>query len=176
MFDVDSGSGSGQHISHLAQNFPNIEFQPSDIDQRLFTSIDGYTKAMNLKNVLPPIHLDVSDGIERWPISTSNLLDIIICINVIHISPWKCTEGLFRGTSLLADNGLLITYGPYASDGVLTPESNINFDRNLRQQDPEWGVRDIKDLKVLSQWNGLTFVSMFEMPANNKVLVFKKVS
>ena len=130
---------------------------------------------MNLMNVLPTIRIDVSEPVSQWQIPSSVKIDLMICINVIHISPWNCTEGLFKSSSLLSPNGLLLTYGPYACDGVLTPESNVNFDWNLRQQNPEWGVRDLRDLKILAQNNGLALMSTYEMPANNKVLVFKKL-
>ena len=42
---------------------------------------------------------------------------------------------------------MLVTYGPYAQDGVLTPESNQQFDRTLRSRDPSWGIRDIVELR-----------------------------
>jgi hypothetical protein len=115
--------------------------------------------------------------VSQWPVDKQTKLDLIICSNVIHISPWNCTLGLFEGSSALLKDGtgLLITYGPYAVDGILTPESNVNFDISLRSQNPEWGVRDIRDLKQLAQKNKMTFVSMHEMPANNKLLVFRKL-
>jgi len=174
---LEIGSGSGQHIAHFASHFANIEWQPSDVDERLFESIESYAKHNNLSNLLSPILLDVSSNVTQWPVDKQTKFDLIICSNVIHISPWKCTLGLFEGTSALLKDGtgLLITYGPYAVDGILTPESNVNFDISLRSQNPEWGVRDIRDLKQLAEKNKMIFVSMHCMPANNKVLIFRKL-
>ncbi|CAG2111380.1 unnamed protein product [Medioppia subpectinata] len=174
---LEIGSGSGQHITHLAKHLPLIRWQPSDVDTRLFESIGAHITRSGVTNVLPPLQLDVSAPFIQWPIPESPKLDLILCINVIHISPWNCTVGLFEGSAslLAAKSGLLVTYGPYATDGVLSPESNVTFDASLRRQNPEWGVRDIRDLKVLAASNGLSFVSSHEMPANNKILVFRKL-
>ncbi|XP_054154335.1 methyltransferase-like 26 [Oppia nitens] len=173
---LEIGSGSGQHVTHMARHLPHIRWQPTDVDQSLFESINSYIKHFNLTNVCPAVQLDVSSPSNRWPIFESEKFDLIYCANVIHISPWKCTIGLFEGSSMILSpkSGLLLTYGPYACDGVITPDSNVSFDDSLRQSNPEWGLRDIRDLKELATTNGLSFVSMHEMPANNKILVFKK--
>ncbi len=94
---------------------------------------------------------------------------------MIHISPFETTVGLFNAAGkLLKKSGLLITYGPYAECGVLEPESNINFDESLRAQNPQWGVRDIEDLIQIATENGLKLLKRYDMPANNKTLVWKK--
>jgi len=119
----------------------------------------------------------VSSNVSQWGLSGSEKFDIVFCSNVIHITPWNCTLGLFEGSSALLKGGagLLITYGPYACDGVLSPESNLDFDLSLRSRNPEWGIRDIRDLKKLAEKNKMTLESMHEMPANNKILVFRKL-
>lgn len=95
---------------------------------------------------------------------------------MMHISPFKCSEGLFENAgAILQKNGLLITYGPYAENGQLTPESNISFDNGLRRSNPLWGVRDIVDLKKLAEAANLQLIEVHEMPANNKILIWKKL-
>lgn len=131
-----------------------------------------------LNNVLEPLKLDLTAPLSTWPtqINQPQEYDLILCINVIHITPWKCTEGLFNAAGiLLKPSSLLVTYGPYSVDGVLVPESNIRFDQSLRAQNPEWGVRDTRQLNQLANQNGLTLIKMFDLPANNKILVFKKI-
>lgn len=95
---------------------------------------------------------------------------------MMHISPYECTKGLFSNAGLyLKTNGIMITYGPYALDGVITPESNVSFDESLRSQNPQWGLRDIKDLTELAKENHLRLEEIIDMPSNNKCIVWKKV-
>lgn len=102
--------------------------------------------------------------------------DFILNINMVHISEFACTEGLFANAGkLLKPKGKLFTYGPYAENGVLVPESNVNFDMGLRAQNPAWGVRDIVDLEKVAQKNGIKLIEKYDMPANNKCLVWQKV-
>ena len=46
------------------------------------------------------------------------------------------------------------------------------FDTSLREQDPEWGVRDIADLEKLAEARGLALIETVEMPANNMILAY----
>lgn len=174
---LEIASGTGQHVAYFAPFFQNIMWQPSDIDQRCIESIKLHISNCNLTNVRLPIYLDISQPVEYFPKEIcQSRFDVIYCANMIHIAPWSCTLGLFAaaGRMLQQEGGLLITYGPYAIDGVLIPESNVNFDKGLRRENPSWGIRDTRDLKVLANQNAMQFVEMFDMPANNKVLIFKK--
>ncbi|KHJ98884.1 hypothetical protein OESDEN_01123 [Oesophagostomum dentatum] len=80
------------------------------------------------------------------------------------------------GVLLKRGSGLLITYGPYAIDGVISPQSNIDFDAGLRSQNPEWGLRDVSQLSTLASSCGLTLVARHNMPANNHMLIFSRDS
>ena len=51
-------------------------------------------------------------------------------------------------SQLLAFGGLLFTYGPYAVDGVISPQSNVDFHNSLKSRNPAWGLRDVRFLKV----------------------------
>lgn len=105
-----------------------------------------------------------------------NYFDFIININMIHISPIECTHGLFsNAAALLKDNGLLITYGAYAVDGIISPQSNIDFDGNLKSLDSRYGIRDLRMLKEMALNYGIEFQLILDMPANNKVCVWKKI-
>lgn len=94
----------------------------------------------------------------------------------MHISPWPCSVGLFSAAGkLLKPGGKMFTYGPYAQDGQLTPQSNVDFDADLKRRNAEWGIRDIRDLKQLAETNGMRLDQVINMPSNNKFLTWLKM-
>jgi hypothetical protein len=56
----------------------------------------------------------------------------------------------------------LITYGPYAKDGILVPGSNVNFDAMLRSRDSSWGVRDLTELEKVANGNGINLEKIYD--------------
>jgi Protein of unknown function (DUF938) len=113
---LEIASGSGEHIVHFATNFPALVFQPSDPDLDALLSIAAWVRATGVTNVRAPIGLDASHSV--WPIASA---DGIICINMIHISPWKATLGLIKGAAaILPPASPLYLYGPYIREGFAT--------------------------------------------------------
>ncbi|VDM43285.1 unnamed protein product [Toxocara canis] len=149
---LEISSGSGQHVIHFASHLPNTLFQPSDIDTPSLNSIDAYLQHFKPANVLSPLYIDVSTPVDGWTLPdvfVPGHIDVMLNINMIHISSDSAVDGLFRAAGELLEpgSGLLITYGPYAVNGTITPQSNVEFDRSLRARNPAWGLRDIADLK-----------------------------
>ena len=173
---VEAGSGTGQHVVYFARRTPDIVWWPSDLNEQHLKSIAAWRAHSGLGNVRPPQRIDHSDP--AWCLTShdgsgpSRLL-AIFCANVVHIAPWRVAEGLFAGAGrLLRADGWLFLYGPFKRDGAHTAVSNAVFDSSLRDNNPEWGVRDIAELEKLALAAGLHLVEIAEMPANNLVLVF----
>ena len=96
-------------------------------------------------------------------------------VNVVHISPWEATVGLFAGAARLLPAGApLVLYGPFVEDDVETAPSNLAFDESLKARDPAWGLRDVADLDALAEARNLHRTARHEMPANNLVLVYRR--
>jgi hypothetical protein len=170
---LEAGSGTGQHVVFFAGHTPDITWWPSDPNEAHLNSISAWRAHAGLKNIRPPLAIDLSAS--AWPPALPDKLLAIFCANVIHIAPWRVTEGLFAGSARhLQRAGHLFLFGPFKRDGHHTAMSNAVFDTSLRNADPEWGVRDIADLEVLAEANGLTLQEAVEMPANNMILVFAR--
>jgi len=168
---LEVASGSGEHAIHFAAAFPNLDWQPSDADPAALASISAWRAQAALPNLRPPIQLDAA---APWPVRTA---DAVLCINMVHISPWSATLGLLRGAgTCLPPNGLLYLYGAYLREDVATAPSNLAFDASLRARDPQWGLRRVADVILAADAEGLRFDRLVEMPANNLSLLFRKAT
>ena len=168
---LEVASGSGEHVVHFARNFPSLVFQPSDPDPDARLSVAAWARATGLTNVRPPVSLDVSEQV--WPIASANA---IICINMVHISPWEATLGLMKGAAAILPRGSpLYLYGPYVRKGLATAPSNVAFDRNLRARNSTWGLRDLEAVAAMARSAAFSAPVITEMPANNLSVVFRRV-
>ena len=175
---VEVGSGTGQHVVHFARHTPDLMWWPSDLNPQHLTSIEAWRVHSGLPNIRSPLRINLSDP--DWCAemkSGQGPKDVVavFCANVIHIAPWRVAEGLFAGAGrYLGPQGKLFLYGPFKREGEHTAPSNAVFDTNLREGNPEWGVRDISDVEKLAQDANLALVETIEMPANNLTLVFAR--
>jgi len=168
---LEIASGSGEHIVHFARNLPALVFQPSDPDPNALLSIAAWVSATGVTNVRAPLALDASLSV--WPVAS---VDGIVCINMVHISPWEATVGLIKGAAtILPPASPLYLYGPYIREGFATAPSNQAFDRSLRDRNPHWGVRELETVAAVAQSVGFSVPSVTEMPANNLSVVFRRM-
>ena len=166
---LEIASGTGEHAVFLARRFPQLRWQPSDRDEGALDSIRAWASEAALENIADPILLDAA-SIE-WPIEHA---DALLCVNMVHISPWEATEGLFAGAAEVLGRGApLILYGPFIEDGVETAASNLAFDRSLKDRDSRWGLRRLDDLDRLAAKHRFVRTERHAMPANNLVLVYR---
>ena len=168
---LEIASGAGEHALHMAANLPGLTWQPTDPDPQALASIAAWRDQSGTANLLAPLKLDASRP-DSWRVTAA---DAMVCINMIHISPWAATEGLFAGAGrLLPAEGVLVTYGPYLEDAVETAPSNLAFDDSLKSRNPAWGIRRREDVEALAARHGLALHARIAMPANNLSLVFRR--
>ncbi|MEJ0086293.1 MAG: DUF938 domain-containing protein [Pseudomonadota bacterium] len=167
---LEIASGTGQHVCFFASHLRGLTFQPTEPDAAARDSMIVRIRAAGLTNVAPPLALDVHDA--RWPVATE--YDAVLCINMIHISPWSATEALCRGAARhLRTHGKLLLYGPYLENGTAV-QSNLDFDASLKRRNPEWGVRDLDEVMRVAAAHGLQRQQVVRMPANNLTVVLTK--
>ncbi len=171
---LEVASGTGQHIVAFAGAFPGLDWTPSDPDPAARASIAAHVAEAGLANLHPPLDLDVTDP--AWPEAVEAGLEVMVAVNLLHISPWTATLGLLSGAGrLLAPDGRrLFIYGPFSRGGDYLSESNVRFDASLRYRDPAWGVRDVDDVAGAARGEGLDLAEVVEMPTNNLMLMLKR--
>ncbi|AOL94328.1 DUF938 domain-containing protein [Porphyrobacter sp. LM 6] len=168
---LEIAAGTGEHAVFFAEHFPALAWQPTDPSAEALASIAAYREDYAGTNLAAPLLLDAAAP-DSWPVTAA---DAIVCINMVHISPWQATEGLMAGAARLlgATGGPLILYGPYIEAGVETAPSNLEFDASLKARNPLWGLREAEALDRLAAQNGLARSARYALPANNIMLVYR---
>ena len=167
---LEVASGSGEQSVAFARSFPKLLWQPTDPDKAALGSIAAWRESERPFNLLPPLALDAQEP--GWPIASA---EAIVCINMVHISPWEATQGLMRGAGrLLGTGGALFLYVPYRREGGPTATSNEAFDQSLKARDHRWGLRTVEAVTDEAGRNGLSVDRLVEMAANNLSLVFRR--
>jgi SAM-dependent methyltransferase len=171
---LEIASGTGQHVAWFAAALPEWTWQPTDAQESALPSISARIEQSGLANVRQPRQLDVLAP--QWPTDGEAFgepFDAVYCANMLHISPWATCACLMQGCARhLAPRGLLVLYGPYLEDDIPTAPGNLAFDKSLRIQNPQWGIRRLEDVKKEAERVGLSLRERHAMPANNLILVF----
>lgn len=171
---LEIASGTGEHGAHITAGAPELEWTYSDIDAASQASQAAWALHVEHGRLRGPLTLDTTqtdwgDAEQIAPWSG------LFCANMIHIAPFEAAMGLIAGAGrLLAPNGRLMLYGPFARNGVIAP-SNERFRQDLKRRDPSWGVRDLElDILPLATAAELQLAEIVEMPANNLSVVFER--
>ena len=168
---LEIGSGTGQHAVFLGEKMPQLTWQTTDLAEN-HSAIRMWLDDAALPNVEPPLVLDVDADADTWP---TDRVDAVFTANTVHIVSWPGVENMFAGVSrVLNSGGLFCVYGPFSYDGRHTSESNARFDLSLRAGDPRSGIREFERVCELAVRNGLSLQDDQSMPANNRLLVFRK--
>jgi SAM-dependent methyltransferase len=167
---LEIAAGTGEHAVFFAERFPALGWQPSDPSPEALASIAAYREEYAGSNLAAPLLLDAAAP-ETWPMTAA---DAILCVNMVHISPWEATLGLFEGAArLLHSRAPLILYGPYIEEGVETAPSNLEFDASLRSRNALWGLRKAEAADGLAAQHGMARSARHALPANNIMLIYR---
>ncbi len=165
---LEVASGNGTHGAYCTANRPDLHWQATEADPiKLAVLRSRYEQQGGIQEpfALDALHFD-------W---SSQQADVLLAINLVHISPFSVTAALMLGASqVLPSDGMLLLYGPYRVNGKHTSPSNAEFDANLQQQNPSWGIRDIQTLQDAAAPHKLWLQQRLDMPANNQFLVFTR--
>jgi SAM-dependent methyltransferase len=172
---LEIGAGTGQHAAAFRLGYPALDWVASDPDPDHRASVAAWAEAAGLP-ARPGLDLDAAaDWAERPEVAALGPLAAVVAMNVIHIAPIAVAEGIVRGAGrALGPHGLLVFYGPFRENGAHTGEGNRRFDEGLRAENPAWGVRDTAEIGAMAAAAGLAPAARVAMPANNRLLIFRR--
>lgn len=167
---LEIGSGTGQHAVYFAPHFPRLEWHPTDLSSNLLGMKKWFDEA-HIPNIQKPIRLDVSK--DDFP---KIKFDVVFTANTLHIMHWKdCKSFMKLLGHRLREGSRAIFYGPFKYDGEFTSPSNAEFDQTLKERDPLSGIRSFDDVNSNMIKNGFELVHDYEMPGNNRTLVYNRL-
>ena len=167
---IEVASGTGQHADFFTKEEPGWIWQASDSNSSALTSIHGYHEDANRHNFPPPKQLSTNDT--SWNV---DIFDAAFCCNMMHICPWTdCIQLFYHLKQHLKQDAPLIIYGPFIQDRVATSVSNHLFDKSLRRQNPEWGLRRLNDVERIATEHSFNQLRIHKMPAHNLMVIYVK--
>jgi SAM-dependent methyltransferase len=165
---LEIGSGTGQHAVFFGAQLPHLTWQTSDLPEN-HSSIIAWQQQAKLPNVPPPLVLDAASS--EWP----GPFDAVFSANTCHIMAWQEVEAMFAGIGrVLQLGGVLCIYGPFNYGGKFTSNSNAQFDASLKARAPHMGIRDFEAVDQLAAAQGLILQQDSAMPANNRMLWWRR--
>lgn len=166
---LEVGSGTGQHAVHCAPELPHLVWQTADLEHN-HPGIKAWLNESPAENIRPPLILDADH-----PPWSFDPVDAVFTANTCHIMAWSSVVNLFAGLdSTMKSNAVLAIYGPFNYNGKFTSDSNARFEEWLKKKAPHQGIRNFEAINALAKKIGLTLIEDNEMPANNRLLVWKR--
>ena len=167
---LEIASGTGEHAIYFAEQFPGLEWQPTDVHPDALSSIRAWRETAGALNLREPLVLDAASA--EWPVERA---DAVLSINMVHISAWTSALGLIEGSArILPSGGPLILYGPWLANEIETAPTNLAFDADLKRRDAEWGLRKVEDFAAAAADRGIELEQTLAMPANNLMLLLRR--
>lgn len=156
---LEIGSGLGAHLAINAPAFPHLTWHPTELSPARSSILSS---ALAPPNVVPPQALDASEDVSLWPASllvSHGSFGLVLCVNVVHVSPWAVVRGVFAGAqAICGTGGWVVFYGPFCEDGVAAPQGSSRYHEGLRVKDAAWGVRRVGDMVVAAEDEGFVFM------------------
>lgn len=166
---LEVGSGTGQHAVFFSEQLPHLQWQPTD-QASFLPGIRLWLEEANNSRILPLLELEVNTA--DWG---SLSCDYLFSANTAHIMSQSDVDAFMKGAAqALKVGGEMLLYGPFNYNGAFTSDSNARFDQWLKSRDPDSGIKDFEHLNDLAQQQGLELLTDFEMPANNRILHWRK--
>jgi SAM-dependent methyltransferase len=166
---LEIGSGTGQHAAFFAPHLAHLTWQTSDLAEH-HEGIRLWVEDASVNNLMMPLELDVTT--RPWPIDTTGA---VFSANTAHIMSWSVVREFVAGAAgILKEDGVFCLYGPFNYAGKYTSDSNERFDQSLRLRGCGSGIRDFEAVDELAGAAGLCLVEDNAMPANNRLLVWRK--
>lgn len=164
---LEIGSGTGQHAVYFATHLPHLVWHPTERLANMAV-LEPRLRMEARANIRPAAMLDVTQKI--WP---TRHVDAVFSANTLHIMSWAEVTALFAGVNtVLLPRGVLCLYGPFRYHGRHTAAGNERFDAELRERDPQSGIREIDEVTHLAASLGLQLAADHDLPANNRLLEF----
>jgi len=165
---LEVGSGTGQHAAFFAEHLPHLHWQTSDLPEN-HAGICEWIEEAGLPNLKKPLDLNAEK--QPWDIEP---VDAVFSANTLHIMSWQQVGLFFQGLpNILLPQAKVVIYGPFNYNGDFTSESNARFNEWLKTQAPYRAIRDFEAVNTLAESVGLTLLNDYEMPANNRILVWQ---
>jgi len=169
---IEIASGFGVHIEHLAQVFPDCEYQPTEAQLKCMEKLQEISS--RYPNIYKPMFLNVLSS-QQWSLIKADSIDVLLAFNLIHVSPPEVTRTLFlHANRILRPRGQVILYGAFRRHGKITSAGDEEFERLLKKRDPKWGLRDLDGIvQKIADTAHFSLITIIQMASNNLLVRFE---